>query len=206
MLHFNNPIIEGASDVEKARLAIRNTYFHYGFHVWGIYMLLGIALAYFTFNKNAALSLKSTLVPLFGTRLNGWPGHIIDIVAVLATLFGLATSLGFGALQFSTGLSEYFGLENSTSLQVTSIIGITLIATISVVTGLNKGLKYLSNANIIIALVVFAFVLILGSSLRLIDGFVESLGTYLSGLVELSLFRNQYGTPGDWFKGWSMFY
>lgn len=206
MLHFNNPIFEGASDIEKSRLAMRNTYFHYGFHVWGIYMLLGIALAYFTFNKNTPLSLKSTLIPLFGKRMNGWIGYIIDIVAVLATLFGLATSLGFGAMQFSTGLSEYFGLENSTSLQVTSIIGITLIATISVVSGLNKGLKHLSNVNIIIALVVFVFVLIIGSTVRLIDGFVESLGVYLSELVELSLFRDQYIESGHWFKGWSMFY
>ncbi|HKK81862.1 MAG TPA: BCCT family transporter [Prolixibacteraceae bacterium] len=206
MLHFNNPILEGTSDVYKSRLAMRNTYFHYGFHVWGIYMLVGIALAYFTFNKNTPLSLKSTLIPLFGNRINGWPGYLIDVITVLATLFGLATSLGFGAMQFSTGLSEYFGLENSTSLQVTSIIGITLIATISVVSGLNRGLKLLSNANIIIALIVFAFVLILGSTVRLIDGFVESLGIYLSDLVELSLYRNQHGTPGEWFKGWSMFY
>jgi choline/glycine/proline betaine transport protein len=206
MLHFNNPIIEGASDIDKSRLAMRNTYFHYGFHVWGIYMLLGIALAYFTFNKNTSLSLKSTLIPLFGNRMNGWPGHLIDIIAVLATLFGLATSLGFGAMQFSTGLSEYFGLENGTSLQVTSIIGITIIATISVVSGLNKGLKYLSNVNIIIALIVLVFVLIIGSTVRLVDGFVESLGIYLSGLVELSLFRNQHAASGEWFKGWSMFY
>lgn len=206
MLHFSHPIVKGATDIYKSRLAIRNTYFHYGFHVWGIYMLLGIALAYFTFNKNTSLSLKSTLIPLFGHRMNGWAGYLIDVVAVLATLFGLATSLGFGALQFSTGLSEYFGLENATSLQVSSIIGITLIATISVVTGLNKGLKYLSNANIIIALIVFAFVLILGNTVRLIDGFVQSLGIYLSDLIELSLFRNQHGTAGSWFKGWSMFY
>jgi len=206
MLNFNHPIVKGVTDLENARLAMRNTYFHYGFHVWGIYMLLGIALAYFTFNKKAPLSLKSTLIPLLGNRMNRWPGHLIDVIAVLATLFGLATSLGFGALQFSTGLSEYFGLENSTSLQVTSIIGITLIATISVVTGLNKGLKYLSNANIIIALIVFLFVLLLGSTVHLIDGFVENLGSYLSGVVELSLFRNHHGASGEWFKGWSMFY
>lgn len=206
MLHFNNPIVEGASEIEKSRLAMRNTFFHYGFHVWGIYMLLGIALAYFTFNKNKSLSLKSTLIPLFGQRMNTWPGYLIDVIAVLATLFGLATSLGFGAMQFSTGLSEYFALENSNTIQVVSIIGITLIATISVVTGLNKGLKYLSNVNIIIALVVFFFVLFLGSTVRLVDGFVESLGVYLTEFVELSFYRNQYGTSDDWFKGWSMFY
>ncbi|QSS96951.1 BCCT family transporter [Psychroflexus sp. ALD_RP9] len=206
MLHFNHPIIENATAVEKSRLAMRNTYFHYGFHVWGIYMLLGIALAYFSFNKRAPLSLKSTLIPLFGQKMNAWPGYLIDVIAVLATLFGLATSLGFGALQFSTGLSEYFGLENTTLLQVISIIGITLIATISVISGLNKGLKYLSNSNIIIAIILFIFVFILGQTTNLIDGFVESLGNYVSGLIELSLFRNQYGTSGDWFKDWSMFY
>lgn len=206
MLHFNNPMISGLTDIDKSRLAMRNTYFHYGFHVWGIYMLLGIALAYFTFNKNSSLSIKSTLVPLFGAPMNGWIGNLIDVVAVLATLFGLATSLGFGAMQFTTGISEYYGVGNSTSLQIGSIVGITLIATISVLSGLNKGLKYLSNINIIIALLVFVFVLIIGSTVSLIDGFVESTGHYLSSFLELSFFRGQHGSEGDWFKGWSMFY
>ncbi|MBQ0739974.1 BCCT family transporter, partial [Aquimarina celericrescens] len=127
------------------------TFFHYGFHVWGIYTLLGIALAYFTFNKKARLSIKSTLKPLFGNYMNSFVGHAIDVVAVLATLFGLATTLGFGAVQFTTGISELSGLSNSVNLQILSIIGITLIATVSVLSGVNKGLKYLCNFNMIIA-------------------------------------------------------
>jgi len=185
---------------------MKHTFFHYGFHVWGIYTLLGIALAYFTFNKKAPLSIKSTLKPLFGNYMNSFVGYAIDVVAVLATLFGLATTLGFGAVQFTTGISELSGLSNSVNLQILSIIGITLIATVSVLSGLNKGLKYLSNFNMIIAGIVFLFILFVGSTVLLFDGFVESLGLYLTDFFEMSTYRNQYGEEGEWFKSWSMFY
>jgi len=206
MLHFSNPIEAGLSGVEKSKLAMKHTFFHYGFHVWGIYTLLGIALAYFTFNKKAPLSIKSTLKPLFGNYMNSFVGYAIDVVAVLATLFGLATTLGFGAVQFTTGISELSGLSNSVNLQILSIIGITLIATVSVLSGLNKGLKYLSNFNMIIAGIVFLFILFVGSTVLLFDGFVESLGLYLTDFFEMSTYRNQYGEEGEWFKSWSMFY
>ena len=103
MLHFSNPIEAGLTDIDKSKLAMKHTFFHYGFHVWGIYTLLGIALAYFTFNKKAPLSIKSTLKPLFGKYMSSGLGNAIDVVAVLATLFGLATTLGFGAVQFTSG-------------------------------------------------------------------------------------------------------
>ncbi|NEV93985.1 BCCT family transporter [Psychroflexus sp. YR1-1] len=206
MLHFSNPIEEGLSGVEKSKLAMKHTFFHYGFHVWGIYTLLGIALAYFTFNKKAPLSIKSTLKPLFGKYMNSFAGYAIDVIAVLATLFGLATTLGFGAVQFSSGISELSGLSSTINLQILSISGITLIATLSVLSGLNKGLKYLSNLNIILALLLFFFVLAAGSSVFLLDGLVESLGLYITDFFEISTYRNQYGEEGAWFKSWSMFY
>lgn len=206
MLHFSNPIEAGLSGIEKSKLAMKHTFFHYGFHVWGIYTLLGIALAYFTFNKNAPLSIKSTLKPLFGNYMNSFVGYAIDVIAVLATLFGLATTLGFGAVQFTTGISELSGVANSINLQILSIVGITLIATVSVLSGLNKGLKYLSNLNIVIAGILFVFILFVASTVFLFDGFVESLGLYLTDFFELSTYRNQYGEEGKWFKSWSMFY
>lgn len=206
MLNFNNPIESGLSDLEKSRIAMNHTFLHYGFHVWGIYALLGIALAYFTFNKNAPLSIKSTLKPLFGKWMTPGIGYGIDVVAVLATLFGLATTLGFGAVQFSSGVSLLTGLSNGNTLQIFSIIGITLIATVSVLSGLNKGLKYLSNLNIILACILFGFVLITGSTVYLFDGFVENLGLYMRDILQLSTFRSTYANQGGWFKGWSMFY
>ncbi len=207
MLHFNNPIDANFTEVEKAQQAMKHTFLHYGFHVWGIYALLGIALAYFTFNKNQALSIQSTLKPLLGRKLlNFGFGNAIDVIAVLATLFGLATSLGFGAIQFSTGVSEMTNLNNGINLQVVSIVGITLIATISVISGLQKGLKILSNLNIIIALILFVFILIIGSTAFLLDGYIESLGSYLTHFFELSTNRNQLNEDGQWFKDWSKFY
>lgn len=206
MLNFNNPIESGLSDLEKSKIAMKHTFLHYGFHVWAIYALLGIALAYFTFNKNAPLSIQSTLKPLFGKWMTPGIGYGIDVVAVLATLFGLATTLGFGAVQFSSGVSLLTGISNGNTLQIISIVGITLIATASVLSGLNKGLKYLSNLNIILACVLFSFVLIIGSTAYLFDGFVENLGLYLRDLFQISTFRSQYAEEGQWFKGWSMFY
>ncbi len=206
MLNFNNPIRDGLSFEKRSDLAMKHTFFHYGFHVWGIYTLLGIALAYFTFNKGVPLSIRSTLKPLFGTMMDSVIGYTIDIVAVLATLFGLATTLGFGAVQFSTGISELSGIANSINLQVISIVGITLIATASILSGLQKGLKYLSNLNILLALVLFLFILIIGSSVYVFSDLAENLGNYLTGFFEMSLFRSEYATEDSWYKGWSMFY
>ena len=206
MYHFGNPPSTGLSDIEKAQEAMKHTFFHYGFHVWGIYCLLGIALAYFCFNRGLPLALRSTLYPFLGERIHGWMGNMLDTLAVLATLFGLATSLGFGAQQFSTGLSLEFGLENGTSLQVGSIVAITAVATLSVISGLNKGLKYLSNLNIAIALLLFVLVLFMGQTALLLDGFVESLGVYLNDFFAMSSFRGMGTDNGSWLKGWSMFY
>ena len=206
MLNFNNPIREGLSFEQKSDLAMKHTFFHYGFHVWGIYTLLGIALAYFTFNKGVPLSIRSTLRPLFGKVMDSGVGYAIDIVAVLATLFGLATTLGFGAVQFSTGISELSGMANSIDLQVISIVGITLIATASILSGLQKGLKYLSNLNILLALVLFLFILIIGSSVYVFSDLADNVSNYFTGFFEMSLFRSEYATDDSWFKGWSMFY
>lgn len=206
MLNFNNPIQPNLTDVEKGNLAMKHTFFHYGFHVWGIYTLLGIALAYFTFNKGTPLSIKSTLKPIFGRAMDTGLGYAIDVVAVLATLFGLATTLGFGAIQFSTGISELSGIQNSVNLQILSIVGITLIATASILSGLHKGLKYLSNLNIILALILFAFVLLIGSSLYVFSDLAHTLTNYFTGVLDMTVFRNDYGDSNSWFKGWSMFY
>ena len=206
MLNYNNPIQTDFNELEKAQYAMRNTFFHYGFHVWGIYSLLGIALAYFTFSRRLPLSLRSTLYPLLGDRIYGPVGHVVDVLAVLATLFGLATSLGFGAIQFSTGLSRVFGFANGVSLQVVSIVSITAVAVISVLSGIGRGIRFLSTVNIVVALVLFFFILLIGRTAFLLNGFVESLGIYLDDYFTLSTFRGTYADGGAWFTGWSMFY
>lgn len=206
LYHYAHPIQSDVSDLMNARNAMKFTFFHYGFHVWGIYCLLGIALGYFCFNKGLPLSLRSAFYPLIGDRIYGPTGNVIDTLAVLATLFGLATSLGFGAVQFSTGVSRLFGLPNGEWLQVATIVIITGIATLSVVSGLGKGLKYLSNINLTVALVLFIFVLSIGSTATLLDGFVENVGIYLQDFVSIGTFRDTYTDNGEWFKGWSMFY
>lgn len=206
LLNYAHPIESGFSDLEKARYAMRNTFFHYGVHVWGIYCLLGIALAYFCFNRGLPLSLRSTLQPLLGDRIHGPIGNSLDTLAVLATLFGLATSLGFGAVQFSTGVARMFGLENGVNLQVISIVCITSIAIVSVLSGIGRGIRYLSNLNIGLAIVLFFFVLFIGQTATLLNGFVESLGIYLGEFFPMSTFRGHYADSGDWFTGWSMFY
>jgi choline/glycine/proline betaine transport protein len=132
-------------------------------------------------------------------------GYAIDVIAVLATLFGLATTLGFGAVQFSTGIGELSGISSSLSTQIMSIVGITLIATASVLSGLHKGLKYLSNLNIILAAILFIFVILIGSTALLSIGFIDNLGFYFSDFFNMSL-SNDYASSDSWFKGWSMFY
>ena len=206
MYHYIHPVRAGAAESTIAADAMKHTFFHYGFHVWGVYILLGIALAYFTFNRNLPLSIRSTLRPLLGPAMDRWPGHVIDVIAVLATLFGLATSLGFGAVQFSSGLGLLTGLSSGVNLQVLSIVGITLIATASVISGLHKGLRYLSNLNIIIALCLFFFVLVIGSTGSLLVGFFGDVGTYLAGLPTMASFTGDYADRESWFTGWSMFY
>ena len=206
MLNYNNPVQADFTGLEKARYAMRNTFFHYGVHVWGVYCLLGIALAFFCFNRGLPLSLRSTLQPLLGDRIFGPVGNSIDTLAVLATLFGLATSLGFGAIQFSTGVARLFGVENGVYLQVISIVSITGIAIMSVLSGIGRGIRILSNLNISIAIVLFLFVLVIGQSARLLDGFVESLGIYINDFFVMSTFRGRFADSGDWFTGWSMFY
>ena len=135
------------------------TYFHYGFHVWSLYAVVGLSMAYFCFSKKMPLSISSTLTPIISKRFSSLI-PLIDALASIATLFGLATSLGFGARQFCAGLNELFGIPNTEITQIIAIAIITMIATISIITGLKKGVRILSNLNMLLALVLFSFVLL----------------------------------------------
>lgn len=205
MLHYINPINAEGSSYEKIRQAMDITFFHYGFHVWGIYCLVGLSLAYFCFNKSRPLSLSSTIESLIPSKLS-FLNKLVDALASLATLFGLATSLGFGAKQFVAGLNHVFGIANSTTSQVVSIVVITIIATISIITGLKKGVRVLSVFNLRVAALLFLFVLFFGPTIHMLDFVMQSVGSYLNNIISVSMQRGKFGGDASFFTGWSIFY
>jgi BCCT family betaine/carnitine transporter len=180
------------------------TIFHWGLHPWAIYAVVALALALFSFNKGLPLTMRSVFYPIFGERTWGWPGHVIDILAVFATLFGLATSLGFGAQQANAGLDFVFGIPVSTTAQVVLIIGITAIALISVLRGLDGGVKVLSEINMMIAALLLLFVIVAGPTGTLISGFFTNAAAYAKEILPLSM---PFGREDDGFRqGWTSFY
>lgn len=205
MLHYINPINADANTHAKISQAMDITFFHYGLHVWGIYCLVGLALAYFCFNKSRPLTLSSTIESFIPKKFN-FINKLIDALASLATLFGLATSLGFGAKQFVAGLNHVFGIPNGATSQVISIIVITAIATISIITGLKKGVRILSVFNLRVAALLFFFVLFFGPTVHMLDFLMQSIGSYLSNFTSIAFQRGKFGGDVSFFKGWSMFY
>jgi len=203
--HFGAPPNADADTIAAAKQAMNFTFLHWGFHPWAIYALVGLALAFFTYSRGLPLTIRSVFYPFLGDKIYGVIGDIIDIFAVLATLFGLATSLGFGVQQVAAGLEQVFGLSSGTTTQVLLIAGITLVATISVVLGVDKGVKVLSEWNIRIAVLLLALVLILGPTLFIFESYLENLGNYFSSVVEISLWNESF-TGGDWQNNWTIFY
>ncbi len=199
------PLGAAAGDTEAAlRLGMAATIFHWALHPWAIYAILALGLALFSFNKGLPLTIRSVFYPLLGERVWGWPGHIIDILAVFATLFGLATSLGLGASQAAAGLNYLFGVPEGTTTQVVLVIGITMIALVSVLAGLEAGVKRLSEINMTLAVVLMLFVIIVGPTLAMVTGFFNNLAAYMQNLPALS---NPVGREdGNFAAGWTAFY
>ncbi len=199
------PLGGAAGDIKaSADLAMAATIFHWGLHPWAIYAIVGLSLALFSFNKGLPLSIRSIFYPILGERVWGWPGHIIDILAVFATLFGLATSLGVGAEQAAAGIEHLFGIQSTNVSKVVLIIGITLIALWSVLAGLEKGVKLLSEINMGLALLLLLFIIVVGPTLAILTGFFKNLVTYAEYLPALS---NPFGrTDTKFTQGWTAFY
>jgi betaine/carnitine transporter, BCCT family len=180
------------------------TIYHWGLHPWAIYAVVALSLALFSFNKGLPLTMRSVFYPIFGERTWGWPGHIIDILAVFATLFGLATSLGFGAQQANAGLNFVFGIPVSNTAQIILIICITAIALISVLRGLDGGVKVLSEINMLIAAILLLFVIFVGPTSALVSDFFLNIGAYFKDIIPLSM---PFGREDDSFRqGWTSFY
>ncbi|WP_415259154.1 BCCT family transporter [Thauera phenylacetica] len=199
------PLGAAAGDAEAAtRLGMAATIYHWALHPWAIYAILALGLALFSFNKGLPLTVRSVFYPLLGERIWGWPGHVIDILAVLATLFGLATSLGYGAAQASSGLNFLFDVPLGNTTQIVLVIGITAIALFSVVAGLDAGVKRLSEINMILAVLLLLFVIAVGPTLDILSGFFGNLGAYFQHLPALS---NPVGRDdANFSQGWTAFY
>ncbi|WP_343080721.1 BCCT family transporter [Ostreiculturibacter nitratireducens] len=199
------PLGAAAGDEAGAvRLGMAATIFHWGLHPWAIYAIVALALALFTYNKGLPLTIRSAFYPIFGDAVWGWVGHIIDTLAVFATLFGLATSLGFGATQANAGLNELFGIPVGPMTEVLLISGITAIALVSVLRGLDGGVKVLSEINMALAFLLLIFVLIAGPTVYLLKLFASSLGSYFQYLPALS---NPFGREDvNFSQGWTSFY
>ena len=189
---------------EARRLGMAATIFHWGLHPWAIYAIVGLSLALFAYNKGLPLSVRSIFYPIFGERIWGWTGHIIDTLAVFATLFGLATSLGIGAEQANAGLEFLFGIPVNDVSKVLLIVGITAIALVSVIAGLDAGVKRLSEINMILAALLLGFVIVAGPTLAIATGFFGNLLAYAEYLPALS---NPFGREDTNFsQGWTAFY
>nr|MBP6817431.1 BCCT family transporter [Burkholderiaceae bacterium] len=199
------PLGAAAGNPEAAaRLGMAATIFHWALHPWAIYAVIALGLALFSYNKGLPLTIRSVFYPLLGERIWGWPGHVIDILAVLATLFGLATSLGFGASQASAGLNFLFGVPLGNTTQIVLVIGITAIALGSVLAGLDAGVKRLSEINMVLALLLLLFVIAVGPTLVLLTGLFDSLVAYLQYLPALA---NPVGREdANFSQGWTAFY
>jgi choline/glycine/proline betaine transport protein len=205
IMHFTSPPVGDAGTVQAAREAMSITFFHWGLHAWAIYAVVGLALAYFGFRHDLPLTIRSALYPLIGEKIHGPIGHIVDIFAVLGTMFGIATSLGLGVMQVNAGLTFLFGVPESLGVQIALIAGITLLATGSVVAGLNAGIKRLSELNLILAAVLLLFVALAGPTLFLLSTMVQNTGFYLSEVVNKTFNLFAYD-PNGWIGGWTLFY
>jgi BCCT family betaine/carnitine transporter len=201
---YGTPLSVAPNTEEAKHLAMGATMYHWGLHPWSIYAVVALSLAFFAYNKGMPLTIRSAFYPILGERCWGWPGHIIDTLAVVATIFGLATSLGLGAQQASGGLHFLFDTPNAINMQLAVIFGVTSIAVISVMRGLDGGVKLLSNINMMLALFLLLFVIVAGPTLLIITGFATTAVDYVSNIIPLS---NWIGREDDtWFHGWTVFY
>ncbi|MBJ7881376.1 BCCT family transporter [Gelidibacter salicanalis] len=202
---LNPPRLAGQDPALIAQEAINFSFLHHGIHGWAIYSVVGLSLAYFTFNRKMPLTLRSAFYPLLGNRIHGWMGDLIDIMAVITTLFGLATTIGFGVGQINSGLTHVFGIPSSLFYQVIIILGVTLAATISAFSGVNRGVQMLSKLNVRVASTIFLLVLILGPTTFIFKSYIQNIGSYLVHFIDMSTWTESLqGT--DWQKTRTIMY
>ena len=205
LMHFLAPPTAQAESIDAVREAMKTTFFHWGVHAWAIYAVVALILAYFAYRQNLPLTLRSALYPLIGDRIYGWPGHVVDIFAVTSTVFGVSTSLGLGASQVNAGFNYLFGLPSNTTVQIIIMAAVIGLAVISVATGLDKGIRILSETNMVLAILLLLIVLVLGPTVFLLQAYMQNTGAYLSDLVRNTFNLFAYDKT-DWIGGWTIFY
>lgn len=205
LYHFMAPPLGTPESVESAKQAMNLSFLHWGLHAWGLYTIVALALAYFHFRRGLPLSIRSTLYPLLGQKIYGPWGHTVDILAVFGTMFGVVTSLGLGVMQINSGLTSLFGIPNNLTVQFALIAFITAMAAMSVMMGLDKGVKRLSELNIGLTLIILIFMVVLGPTLFIFNSYIENIGNYVTALVSLGTWGESYSNT-DWQGAWTIFY
>lgn len=205
LMHYLSPPTAEVGTVTAVKEAMKMTFFHWGLHAWAIYAIVALVLAYFSYRHSLPLTLRSALYPLIGDKIHQWPGHLVDIFAVVSTVFGVATSLGLGASQVNAGFGYLFGFDVSTTNQIVIMCVITGLAVISVATGLDKGIKILSETNMLLAIILLALIFILGPTVFLLQAYLQNIGDYLADIVHNTFNLFAYKKT-DWIGGWTIFY
>ena len=205
LYHFMSPPMGQAETVEAAKQAMSISFLHWGIHAWALYCVVALSLAYFHYRRGLPLSIRSVLYPLIGQKIYGKWGHVVDTLAVFGTMFGVVTSLGLGAMQINAGFSNVFGIPNNVPVQLCLIAIITAMATLSVMMGLDKGIKRLSDINIVLTVLLLGFMLFFGPTQFIIDSFIENIGNYVSQLIPLRFWSEAYSNT-DWQANWTIFY
>lgn len=206
LYHFMAPPLGEPESVAAAKQAMNISFLHYGLHVWALYGMVALSLAYFHYRRGLPLAIRSTLYPLIGKKIYGPMGHTVDTLAVFGTMFGVVTTLGLGVLQINSGLESLFGIPNNITVQIILIAFITMLAGLSLLMGLDKGIKRLSDINIFFTIVLLSFVIILGPTQFIFNSFFENIGNYLHQVIPLGLWTESYEGEANWQSSWTVFY
>ena len=206
LYHFIAPPLGEPESVAAAKQAMNISFLHYGLHVWALYGMVALSLAYFHYRRGLPLAIRSTLYPLIGKKIYGPMGHTVDTLAVFGTMFGVVTTLGLGVLQINSGLESLFGIPNNITVQIILIAFITMLAGLSLLMGLDKGIKRLSDINIFFTIVLLSFVIILGPTQFIFNSFFENIGNYLHQVIPLGLWTESYEGEANWQSSWTVFY
>lgn len=205
LMHYLSPPTADKGKVEAVQEAMKMTFFHWGLHAWAIYAIVALVLAYFSYRHSLPLTLRSALYPLIGDRIYQWPGHLVDVFAVVSTVFGVATSLGLGASQVNSGFGYLFGIDVSVTNQIVIMTVIVGLAVISVATGLDKGIKILSETNMVLAVILLLLIFVLGPTVFLLQAYLQNIGDYIADIVHNTFNLFAYKKT-DWIGGWTIFY
>jgi glycine betaine transporter len=203
--HYTTPPYGEPYTIDAANTAMKYTFFHWGLDPWAIYTVIGLALAFFQYNKRLPAAISSAFHPILGDRIYGPIGKTIDVLSIFATVFGIATSLGLGAMQVTAGMHDIFGVPNQLYVQLIVIAVATVLFIISINSGLEKGIQYLSNAAMILSFAIMLMILIVGPTLTIIKVFFNTTGLYISDFIHMSLRLKPFG-KGDWIASWTLFY